>query len=131
LSFVAAARHSPPPQPRSLRGFIVAVVIVVIFTAVTTVFPPLDCDLFDCRVCSFVMSSPRPHQVVAIPPTASAIVVVVVVVVVAVVVGIVIVVVIAYYPPLCMIYLIVVCMSLSLVMSSPCSPPAPPLRVVC
>jgi hypothetical protein len=29
------------------------------------------------------------------------------------------------------IYLIVVCMSLSLIVSSPCSPPAPPLPVVC
>ena len=52
---VAAARHSPPPQPRSLRGFIIVVVIV---TAVTTVFPPLSCDLFDC--CVFVC-----HRVLA------------------------------------------------------------------
>ncbi len=49
------------------------------------------------------MSSPLPHLVVAIPPTASAIIVVVVVIVVAVV----IVVVVAYYPPLRVIYLIV------------------------
>ena len=50
---LAAARHSPPPQPQSLRGFIVVVVIVVIIvTAITTVFPPLSCDLFDC--CVFV-----------------------------------------------------------------------------
>ena len=76
-----------------------------------TVFPPLFCDLFDCCVCSVVVSSPLPHPVVAIPPTASAIVVVVVVVVVAVVVVVivlVVVVVVAYYPPLHVIYLIVV-----------------------
>ena len=77
---VAAARHSPPPQPRSLRGFI------VIVTAVTTVFPRLFCDLFDCCICSVVVSSPLPCLVVAIPPTASTIVVVVVVIVVAVIV---------------------------------------------
>jgi hypothetical protein len=88
---VAAARHSPPPQPRSLLGFIVV-------TAVTTVFPPLFCDLFDCCICSIVVSSPLPHPVVAILPTASAIVVVVVVFVLAVVV-LVAVVVVAYYPP--------------------------------
>ena len=106
---VAAARHSPPPQPRSLCGFIVVVVVVVlvvifivIVTAVTTVFPPLFCDLFDCCV---IVSSPLPHPVVAIPPTASAIVVVVVVSVVAFVA----VVVVAYYPPLRVICLIVVC----------------------
>ena len=56
---LAAARHSPPPQPQSLRGFIVVVVIVVIIvTAITTVFPPLSCDLFDC--CVFVC-----HRVLA------------------------------------------------------------------
>jgi hypothetical protein len=49
---VAAARHLLPPQQRSLRGFIVVVVIVVIITAITTVFPLLSCDLFDC--CVFV-----------------------------------------------------------------------------
>jgi hypothetical protein len=55
----------------SLCGFIVVVVLVVlvvifivIVTAVTTVFPPLFCDLFDCCV---VVSSPLPHPVVAIP----------------------------------------------------------------
>jgi len=75
---VAAARHSPPPW--SLRGFIVVIVVVVlIVTAVTTVFPPLFCDLFDCCICSVVVSSPLPHPV-AIPPTASAIVIVVFVV---------------------------------------------------
>ena len=30
--------------------------------------PPLFCDLFDCCVCSVVVSSPLPHPVVAIPP---------------------------------------------------------------
>jgi len=47
------------PQPRSLRGFIVVVVVVVVIvTAVTTVFPPLSCDLFDCYVfvCHRVLS---------------------------------------------------------------------------
>jgi len=76
---VAAAQHSPSPQPWSFRGFIVVVVVViviVIVTAVTTVFPPLFCDRFDCCVCSVAVSSPLPHPVVAIPPTASAIVVV-------------------------------------------------------
>ncbi len=62
---------------------------LVIVTAVTTVFPPLFCDLFDCCVCSVVVSSPLPHPVVAILPTASAIVIVFVVVIVVVV----------YYPP--------------------------------
>ena len=85
------------------------------------------------------MSSPLPHPVVAIPPTASAIVVVVVVVavvivvvvivvvvvVIVVIVIIIVIVIIAYYPPLRVIYLIVVCMSSSLVVSSPLSPPAP------
>jgi hypothetical protein len=52
-----------------------------------------------------LVSSPLPHLVVAIPPTASAIVVVVVIVIVAVVT----VVVVAYYPPLCLGCLIVVC----------------------
>jgi len=39
---IAAARHSPPLQPRSFRGFIVVivVVIIVIVTAVTTISPP-------------------------------------------------------------------------------------------
>ena len=43
---VAAACHSPPPQPRLLRGFLIFVVVVliviviVIVTAVTAVFPP-------------------------------------------------------------------------------------------
>ena len=68
------------------------------------------------------MSSPLPHLVVAILPTASAIVVVVVVIII-VIVG-------AYYPPLHVIYLIVVCMSSSLAVSSPRSPPAPSLRVI-
>ena len=59
---IAAARHSPPPW--SLRGFILVVVVVVfIVTAITTVFPPLFCDLFDCRICSVVVSSPLPHPV--------------------------------------------------------------------
>jgi len=58
---VADARHLPPPQPRSLRGFIVVVlvaVVVVIVTAVPTVSPPLSCDLFDCCVlfCHRVLS---------------------------------------------------------------------------
>ena len=75
---------------------------LVIVTAVTTVSPPLFCDLFDCCVCSVVVSSPLPHLVVAIPPTASVIIVVVVVAVV----------VVAYYPPLRVICLIVVCMSI-------------------
>jgi len=66
---VAAARHLPPPW--SLRGFIlVVVVIVIVVTVVTTVFPPLFCDLFDCCICSVVVSSPLPHPV-AIMPTAS------------------------------------------------------------
>ena len=91
----------------------------------------LFCDLFDCCVCSFIVSSPLSHPVVAIPPTTSAIVVVVVVVVVSVVDSVVVIVVVAYYPPLRVIYLIVVCMSLSLVMSSPCCTPTPSLRVVC
>ena len=127
---IAADRHLPPPQPRSLRGFIVAVVVIVIVivTAITTVSPPLFCDLFDCCICSVVASSPLPHPVVAIPPTASAIVVIVVVVVVA---SVVIIVVVAYYPPLCVIYFIVMCMSLSLIVSSPRSPPTPQLPVVC
>jgi hypothetical protein len=125
---IAADRHLPPPQPRSLRGFIVAVVVIVIVTAITTVSPPLFCDLFDCCICSVVASSPLPHPVVAIPPTASAIIVVVVVVVVA---SVVIIVVVAYYLPLCVIYFIVMCMSLSLIVSSPRSPPAPQLPGVC
>jgi len=80
---VAAARHSSPPW--SLRGFILVVVVIVIVTAVTTIFPPLFCDLFDCSICSVVVSSPLPHPV-AIPPTASAIVIVVIIVVVVAVV---------------------------------------------
>ena len=72
---VAAARHSPlaTTTPRSLRGFIVVIVVIVVIivTAVTTVVPPLFCDLFDCCICSVVVSSPLPHPVVAIPPTAS------------------------------------------------------------
>ena len=75
------------------------------------------------------MSSSLPHPVVAISPTASAIVVVAVVVVVAVII-LVVVVIIVYYPLLHVIRLIVVCMPLSLVVSSPHSPPAPPLCVV-
>ena len=51
----APARHLPPPQPRSLPGFIVIVVVVVIVTAITTIFPLLSCDLFDC--CVFCLSS--------------------------------------------------------------------------
>ena len=82
---VAAARHSPSPQPRSLRGFIIVVVfffiVIVIVTAVTPVLPPLFCDRFDCCVCSVAVSSPLPHPVEAIPPTISAIVIIVVVVV--------------------------------------------------
>jgi len=79
---IAAARHSPPLQPRSFRGFIVVivVVIIVIVTAVTTIPPPPFCDLFDSCVCSVVVSSPLPHPVVAILPTSSAIIIVVVVV---------------------------------------------------
>jgi len=42
-------------------------------------------DLFDCCVCSVIVSSPLPHRVVAILPTASAIVIVGVIVIVAVV----------------------------------------------
>ena len=117
--------HSPPPQPRSLRGFIVilvVVIVIVIITAVTTVLPPLFCDLFDCCVCSVIVSSPLPHPAIAIPPTLSTIVVIVVVVIMAVV---------AYSPPLRVICLIVVCMSSSLIVSSPRSPPAPPLCIVC
>jgi len=85
----------------------------------------LFCDLFDCCVCSFIVSSPLPHPVVAIPPTASAIVVVVIVVVVVViivdvgVVVVIVVVVVAYYPPLCMIRLIVACIPCPL----SCRPP--------
>jgi len=65
------------PQPWSLRGFILVVVIIVIITAVTTVFPPFSCDLFDCCVfvCHRVLSPS--HLVVATPPTASAIVIVI------------------------------------------------------
>jgi len=74
---VAAARHSPSPQQWSLRGFIVVIVIV---TAVTTIFPPLFCNLFGCCACSVIVSFPLPHLVVAILPTASAIVFFVVVV---------------------------------------------------
>jgi hypothetical protein len=44
---------------------------------------------------------------------------------------IVIIVVVAYHPPLCVIYLIVMCMSVSLIVSSPRSPSAPQLPVVC
>ena len=47
---------------------ILVVVVILIVTSVTTVFPPLFCDLFDCCVCSVVVSSPLPHPVVAIPP---------------------------------------------------------------
>jgi hypothetical protein len=91
---VATARHSPPPQPRLLSGFIVVVVVVSSSSLPSPLsFPPLFCDLFDCCVCSVVVSSPLPHPVVAIPPTASAIVIVVVVVLVIVVV------VVVYYPP--------------------------------
>ena len=103
---VAAARHSPPPQPQSLSCFIVVVVVVIIIVIVIITGD----DLFDCCVCSVILSSPLPHPVVAIPPTSSAIVVVVVVAVVAVaVVVVVVVVVVAYYPPLRVICLIVVC----------------------
>ncbi len=42
-------------------------------------------DLFDCCVCSVVVSSPLPHLVVAISPIASAIIIVGIVIVVAVV----------------------------------------------
>jgi len=42
-------------------------------------------DLFDCCVCSVVVSSPLPHPVVAISPTASAIVIVGVVIIVAII----------------------------------------------
>jgi hypothetical protein len=105
---VAAARHSPPPQPRSLRGFIV---VVSSSSLPSPLFPtPLFCDLFDCCVCSVIVSSPLPHPVVAILPTTSAIVIVVVVIVVFVDVVIVNV---AYYPPLHVICLIVVCMSIA------------------
>ena len=94
---VATARHSPPLQPWSLLGFIVVVVvIVVIITAITTVPPPF-CNLFDFCVCSIVVSSPLPHPVVAILPTASAIIIVVIVGDVVVVV--VIILVVAYNPP--------------------------------
>ena len=85
---------------------------LVIITAVTTVSPPLFCDLVDRCVCSVVLSSPLPHPVVAILPTASAIVIVVVVVVVVVFMDVVIVIV-AYYPPLRVICFIVVCMSIT------------------
>ena len=69
---VAAARHSPPPQPQSLRGFIVVVVVMVIIIVIVIITGD---DLFDCCVCSVIVSSPLPHPVVAIPPTtASAIV---------------------------------------------------------
>ena len=65
------------------------------------------------------MSSPLPHPVVAILPTASAIIIVIVVLVlVVVVVVIVVVVVVAYYPPLCVICLIVVCMSIAVSLCS-------------
>jgi hypothetical protein len=37
---VAAARHSPPPQPRSLRGFIVVVFFVVIVSSSALPSPP-------------------------------------------------------------------------------------------
>ena len=84
---VAAARHSPPLQSRLLCGFVVAAdVVIVIGTAVTTVSPALSCDLFDCCVCSVVVSSPLPHLVVAIPPTASTIVIVVIVIIVVVII---------------------------------------------
>jgi len=62
---IATARHSLPPQPRSLHGFIVVVVVavivvvavdvvavivvvVVIVTAITTIFPPLVFVLSSC-----------------------------------------------------------------------------------
>jgi len=109
---VAAARHSPPPQPRSLRGFIVVVSSSSLPSPLS--HPPLFCDLFDCCVCSVVVSSPLPHPVVAILPTASAIVIVVVVVVIIVVIVAVVIVVVTYYPPLRVICLIVVCMSIAI-----------------
>jgi len=74
---------------------VIVVIVIVIVTAVTTISPPLFCDIFDCCVCSVVESSPLPHPVVAISPTTSAIVIVTVVVAVAIVV-IIIVVVVAY-----------------------------------
>ena len=93
---VATARHSPPPQPRSLCGFIVVVSSSSLPSPLSPL--PLFCDLFDCCVCSVVVSSPLPHPVVAILPTTSAIVIVVVVVVVVVFVVAVVIVVVAYYP---------------------------------
>ncbi len=107
-----ATRHSPPPQPQSLRGFIVVVVVIIIIVIVIVIIT--GDDLFDCCVCSVIVSSPLPHPVVAIPPTASAIVVVVVVVVV------------AYYPPLRVICLIVVCACpCPLLCRLPVAPPRP------
>jgi len=105
---LACTPISSPSRRAACNVVIVIVIVIVIVTAVTTIFPPLFCDLFDCCVCSFIMSSPLPHPVVAIPPTASAIVVVVVVTVVAVV-AVFAVAVVAYYPPLRVICLIVVC----------------------
>jgi hypothetical protein len=59
--------------------------------------PPLFwCDLFDCCVCSVIVSSPLPRLVVAISPTASAIIIVVVVVIVDIVVVVVVVVVVVF-----------------------------------
>ena len=92
---------------RSVASLLSSLTFVVIVTAVTTIFPPLFCDLFDCCICSVIVSSPLPHPV-AIPPTASTIVVIVIVIVV-------------------MAVIVIVLSSLSL---SSASPTIPPLRLI-
>ena len=55
---IAAACHSPTPQPRLLRSIVAVLVVIVIVTAATIVFPALSsdlfyyCVLFHCRVVS-------------------------------------------------------------------------------
>ncbi len=71
----------PPPPPSHIRVVDVDVIDDIIIQ------PPHDhrelphravqseagiTDLFDCYVCSVIVSSPLPHPVVAISPTASA-----------------------------------------------------------
>ena len=117
-----ATRHSPSPQPRSLRGFIVVVVAVVfvIDTDVITVFPPSPVIYL---IVVFVLSScPLPFLIwwwpscplhppsSSLSSSSSSLS--------------------SYYPPLPVIYLIVMCMSSSLAVSSPRSPPAPSLHVI-
>ena len=83
---VAAARHSLPPQPRSLRGFIVVVFVVIVSSLVKTASPPSSviylivmssCNLPSIVVRSssffthFITSSPPPTLVCALSSLSS------------------------------------------------------------